>query len=435
MTLSGIAERVRFIINRLREQLWVMPLVVGLLSIGTALIARAADGTRLDQIMPEIAADSVNSLLSVMASSMLVIATFAVGSMVSAYAFASSNASPRSLPLVIADDSSQRALSAFIGAFIFSIVGLIALNNGYFGTAGRFVLFLFTIIVFGIVVFTFVRWVDSIARLGRLANTIDKVEIATAAALKRRRKAPALHGLPAATVSASTTGEPVFAKTIGYVQRIDVASLQSCAEALDGRIRVAVLPGKFVMPQIAVAYIDSASNTGEDLDHQEIIEAFKIGKERRFDDDPRYGLTVLSQIAGRALSPGINDPGTAIDVIGMLVRLFVIWSSPDDEHDSSDVKYDRVVVPELSTREMFDDAFTAIARDGSNSVEVVMRLHKALSSLASTGDSSMREAATDHAQQAVAYAEKALVLPEHLAMVREMADFAHNPHEEDGEDP
>ena len=57
-----------------------------------------------------------------MASGMLVMATFAVGSMVAAYASASNTASPRSFSLVISDDSSQKALSAFVGAFIFSTV-------------------------------------------------------------------------------------------------------------------------------------------------------------------------------------------------------------------------------------------------------------------------------------------------------------------------
>lgn len=147
--MLGIPERIRFLLNRLRQQLWVKPLIAGVLSIIAALIARAADLTTLGLIVPEISADSVYDLLTVMASSMLVIATFGVASMVSAYASASDTASPRAFPLVVADDSSQRAISVFLGAFIFSIVGLITLRNQYFGVAGRFALFIFTIIAFG----------------------------------------------------------------------------------------------------------------------------------------------------------------------------------------------------------------------------------------------------------------------------------------------
>ena len=119
-------DRLRFIVRRFRERLWVKPLALCLLSIGGAFIAKLADDTGLSDILPEVSLDSVESLLTVMASSMLVIATFAVGSMVAAYSSASTGATPRSFPLVIADDVSQNALSAFIGAFIFSLVSLIA---------------------------------------------------------------------------------------------------------------------------------------------------------------------------------------------------------------------------------------------------------------------------------------------------------------------
>ena len=69
---------------------------------------------------------------------------------------------------------SLNALSSYIGAFIFSIVALIASENGYYDKAGRFALFALTVMVFAIVIVTFVGWVDRIARLGRLGAIIDK---------------------------------------------------------------------------------------------------------------------------------------------------------------------------------------------------------------------------------------------------------------------
>jgi uncharacterized membrane protein len=84
-----------------------------------------------------------------------------------------------------------------VGAFIFSIVALTALKNGYYDKAGRFTLFALTIIVFAIGIVMFVKWVDSIARLGRLGTIITKVERATAVSLQRRRKSPTLSGIPA----------------------------------------------------------------------------------------------------------------------------------------------------------------------------------------------------------------------------------------------
>ncbi|HCM05089.1 MAG TPA: DUF2254 domain-containing protein, partial [Oceanospirillales bacterium] len=158
---------VRFYLARIRERLWIKPLMSCVLSIGAVMIAGIVDGITLGVKLPNVSAEALETMLTIMSSSMLVIATFAVGSMISAYASASGTATPRAFPLIVADDVSQIALSTFIGAFIFSIVGLAAQLNGYYTGAGRFVLFIITLFVFSIVVLAFVRWVDRIARLGR----------------------------------------------------------------------------------------------------------------------------------------------------------------------------------------------------------------------------------------------------------------------------
>lgn len=404
------ADSIRVFLNRFRDRLWVKPLVVCLLSVALVFAAKLADSTTLEQIVPLISADSIESLLSIMAASMLVIATFSVAS-------ASSTATPRSFTLVVADDASQNALSTFVGAFIFSIVGLTAAKNGYFGTAGLFILFVLTLSVFAIVIFTFVRWVD---RIGRLGSTIGKVEKATAKALMRRRDRPTLDAVPAHT---QASGQDVFAASVGYVQHIDIAALQRWAELHDERVIVTALPGTFAAPGRPLAKIISCTDERPPIDCTAVVDAFLIGSSRLFDDDPRFGLVVLSEIAGRALSPAINDPGTAIDIIGTLVRLFARWSETEPDDAEQAPKYDRVEVPELSVRDMFDDAFTAIARDGAGTVEVAVRLQKALQALASIGHQGLREAAEYHGQLARKRALAALAMSEDLTAVRNAATF------------
>ena len=146
-----------------------------------------------------------------------------------------------------------------------------------------------------------------------------------------------------------------------------------------------------------------------------------IGDQRRYDDDPRFGLVVLAQIAGRALSPAVNDPGTAIDVVGTLVRLLVLWATPVDRQDKTRPVNDRVEVPALATRDLLDDAFTAIARDGAASIEIGIRLQKAMHALSSTGDAALCEAASHHAALALERAESALTLPHDLDALRAVA--------------
>jgi|GEM_PF-2436099 len=86
---------------------------------------------------------------------------------------------------------------------------------------------------------------------------------------------------------------------------------------------------------IALADIAEDKKVKNDEDYKCVIDAFQIGRDRLFDDDPRFGLVVLSEIAARALSPAVNDHGTVIDVIGTIVRLFAKWQEPAQVCDNS----------------------------------------------------------------------------------------------------
>ena len=413
-----------FRLNRLKEKLWVRPLLMCIVSVTAVLLAKAVESTGFAKYLPEVSPDSLEALLTTLTASMLVIATFAVGSMISAYATAGSTATPRAFPLIISDDVSQNALSTFIGAFIFSVVALVFQKNGEYDDPSRFILFVLTCLVFALVIMTFVRWVDRIARLGRLSATIDKVEKVTARALRRRRAAPTLGGRSAD--DHTDQGEPVLGARYGYVQIIDMKALQSYAEESGTRITVKALPGAFIAPGRVIAEIISDAPGKPDIDTGPIQEAFLIGDDRTFDDDPRFGLVVLAEIAGKALSPAVNDPGTAIDVIGTLVRLFAAYTDPKKEVETQPCKCDRVAVPELCARDMFDDAFTPIARDGAGSIEVMSRLLKALASLTTLDDPQIKKAAARHARLALQRAEQAMPHEQDLATVRELARFTES---------
>ena len=415
-------DRWQFLLNRIGERLWVKPLLMGLVSLVAALVAIAADSYLAYNWIPDVSLESVKTLLTIISSSMLVIATFAVGSMVSAYASATTTATPRAFALVIADDVSQNALSAFIGAFIFSIVALIALLNGFYDKSGRFILFVLTLLVFAIVIITFVRWVDRIARLGRLETTIRYVEAATISALDNWRQQPHLGGVAVTLRDANALA--VVSDQIGYVQHIEIKDLQRFAEASATRIEVAALPGQYLYPQRVLAYVVADAETSDDLNLERIADAFRIGNERTFDEDPRFGLVVLSEIACRALSTGINDCGTAIQVITSLIRIFARWARPVEALQERAPQYDRIAVPLLSTENMLEDAFRAIARDGATSIEVSCKLHKGLQSLANCGHPELRSAAMEQSRRALARAEKVLTAEEDRVLVRELAQFA-----------
>ena len=405
-------DRLRFLIYSFKEKLWVKPLGFCMLSLMVVFVAKIADGTSLAEHIPEIKAESVETLLSIMASSMMVIATFSAGTMVNAYASASQSSTPRSLSLIISDDVSQNALSVFIGAFIYSAVALTASSHTFFGKAGIFILFCLTCLTFSIVILTFIRWVDSVARLGRVESTLLKVEKATERAIKNRIETPCLGAVPQSLVKEQET-HAIFSQQVGYIQMIDIAKLQNWAKTNKSFVNVVILPGEFITPERPIAYVRTKT------DDAEILSAFSINEARSFEADPRFGLIVLAEIASRALSPSVNDHGTAINAVGSITRLILLWRSKSekmgkqrkitdrqdaDKNDdtNSRYKYDRVSIPALNVNDLFDDAYTSIARDGAANIEVALRIQKSLNSIKacfSDIDSTFVEAASVLAKQ------------------------------------
>jgi len=327
-----LSARMQFLMNRLRERLWVKPMIACVLSVAGVALAHLVDSIPIDWKVSEIAQGSIVDLLKVIAASMLGVATFAVASMVAAYVSAGQSATERAFPLVIADDVSQNALSIFVGAFIFAIIGLSATTNDYFGKPGRFTLFVLTLLTLVIVVLVFVRWVDSIARLGRLGAVIARVERAAAEAMARRTRLPCMGGMVAFGPPA---GLAFHSQASGYLQRVDMDALQRIAAERKLRITLAVAPGALIVCSRPIGYVLPDGEDAGTIEPDLIAKAFTIGPLRQFDEDPGFGLVVLTEIGSRALSAGINDPGTcqcavagaaAADATGTAARLAVLSS-------------------------------------------------------------------------------------------------------------
>ena len=134
--------RLQWLWAQFRRQLIYRAIIIGALSVVAALIALVVDGFVPSSVAIKMGSGAVDDLLSIIASSMLAVTTFSLSTVVAAYGSATSTATPRATNLLLDDTVSQNMLSTFIGAFIYSIVGIVLLKAGVYGTAGRLVLFI-----------------------------------------------------------------------------------------------------------------------------------------------------------------------------------------------------------------------------------------------------------------------------------------------------
>lgn len=406
----------QWLIRQFSKKLWVRTTLFCLLAAVTALAAVYFKHYIPEDISRKMGADSVDKILQILANSMLAVTIFSLSAMVAAYGAATTNVTPRATKIMLADNTAQNALSVFMGTFLFSLVGLVALSMGAYGNSGRLILFGVTVLIILLMVAVLIRWINYLRELGRVSQTIDMVERATADAIEHRLINPFLGGIELKNFTPKKQHAGITADRVGYIQNIDMAKLQRIAEECDIEIFVVALPGAFNDSSIKLVYLSKAI---EDRHCAKIAAAFSIGDERSFEQDPRFGLIVLSEIASRALSPAVNDPGTAIDVIGTGVRVLLPWVKTHGNQTTA--QYDRIHVPPLRIHDLLDDWVIPIARDGATMVEVGVRLQKALGSLAAVADEETLERLREHGKQAIERAEHAGILPQDLSRIRQVS--------------
>lgn len=411
--------KVWFLLGALSRRLWVQ---ASLFAVGAVIAALAAH--ELGRFVPSdwvgfLGDTAVEGILQILASAMLPVVTFSMATVVAAHGTVMSNASPRAASLLIEDRSAQNALSSFIGAFIFSVVGLVALGTNYYSPEARLVLFLITLAVLAWVIVRLLGWVDELSRMVRVREAIRRVEEETRKALNGR--SAFLGGMPDGELPPGAV--PLLPERVGYVQHVDVARLDKLAGKHGVKVRLSAMPGAFVRKHRPLLHVLPGAPALPEEARRALVSAVVVADRRDFRQDPRNGLVVLGEIASRALSPGVNDPGTAIDVVGAAARVLSVWAADHWEKEPTR-HYERVLVPPLSAEDCFEDVFRPLARDGAGLVEVGIALQRALEDLSLSEAPGFKEAAVRTSSDALARAEAALQLEADREDVRRCAEWA-----------
>lgn len=411
------------------RRIWVRAALYSVFGVVAALVSVALGGLVPDWVAEAIGGDAVGSILEVIAASMLSVTIFALSTLVGALASAA-QASPRASRVVAQDPTAQSILASFLGVFIFSLVGIIALSTKAYGAGGRSVLFLFTLSLIVWTIGSLIRWIQHITQLGRMDDTVQRLESASIASMAQHRRTPQLGGTAwdPALEPPDADAVPVLAARSGYVQYFDVDDLASHLKP-EQRVWILARPGAFVGPNRPLALVARAE-PGAAIPEgvlNAVRKAWLVGGTRNFDQDPRFGLCVLAEVASKALSPAVNDVGTAIGVLGRLVRVLATLDHDDEAPAPHGDCHAHILVAPITAVDVLRDAFRPIARDGAGAVELGLRLQAALAHVARLSPSgdllqgSMGEAAAVAARDALLRARSALEVPQDLAEIEAAA--------------
>lgn len=387
----------RFMLRQITHAMWFLPavfsafaiLVVALAYFSSYLFPNSLDAKNLPVT---VSTSAVQSILTIVASSMLAVAVFSLSTMVNVIANVSQSTSPRAVGLIVADRTAQTSISIFIGAFLFSIVSIIGLSGEIYSTSGRLVLFIAAAIVVVAVVWALIRWIGHISTIGRVEETIRRVEKATAEALDHYGR----HGLFGCNRSNGLVAfeHQLTAQTVGFVQYLDRGALQEIAEDNDIEIEVLARPGAYVDFCLPIA---AFSHPVDEDCCSKVAKAFTLGRERTFEFDPEFGLLVLSEIGIKAMSPAINDPGTAVQAVTSQTRVLADWTTARKSEDEAP-RYSRLFVRPQQVEEFVAASFGRLARE-SEAPEVRSAVLRGLGTLVRMAPQEFGEAALKLARE------------------------------------
>ena len=391
-----------------------------LLGVITALLSLG-----LGHYLPEswaisIGSESVDKILAILSSSMLAITTFSLSIMVSAFGLASTSITPRAAQLIIHDGTAQSVLSTFMGAFLFSLVSIIAQSTGVYDHENRLLLFIVTVVVMMVVVATLLRWVNYLSRFGQLDDTSDRLEETAKAALIHRRLFPWLGAQPLPDHIPTDAVSLVGDKT-GYIRSINIQALGRFANQLQLRIYVNVLPGDFVDPTTPLAQVQ-----GLHKHHiAQLLPCFDIGNCRSYDMDPCFGLEVMAEVALRALAT--NDAGTANGIIGRGVRLLAHYAESQTNNSPFYPNCEHVYVKPLPVETLISVLYEPITLVAAGNIQVMLPLQDAMGRLIKIDPQLYRRAAILHSDEALMRAELADMPDTDLARIKQLrASFIKN---------
>jgi uncharacterized membrane protein len=311
-----------------RGSLWVLPVasMVAALILGAVLsTVRVGAHAPLHNLLFQGSEDDARNLLIGIVGAVITIIALVLGLTLVALQVSSTQYSPRLLRNFLRDLPNQVFLSIIVATFAYSAGGLYAVvsASGPQQTTSypQLAVTVAVVLLFASLV-ALIFFLDHLAHSIQIDRLMAGIERATMGVIDREPP-----GLCPGSGPGKAPAPPVWAVAIrarghGYVQTVHPERLLPVAEQLQVTVQIAPLVGDHVVAGRAIAHAWRTSPEQAPPDPAALTEAVqdavRIGYQRTLQQDARFGMRQLVDIALRALSPAVNDPYTAIQAIHRL---------------------------------------------------------------------------------------------------------------------
>jgi uncharacterized membrane protein len=361
---------------------WGIPALYAVVAMAAALIFPEHEARIFPGLASALSVSAATAIFSSIASGMIALTGIVFSLTFVMVQFSATAYSPRLVLWIARDPVMSHALGIFTATFLYAIAALVGVDRS---GSGRVPL-ISTVAVAVLLLASVGMFIALIQRIGLLQ--INRMLVFTGD--QGRKVITAVY--PPLDSGAAVTRPEEFrklprAQTLVHdgaprsVQAVDAAALLNLAKESGGVIEVLAAVGDTVLQSMPLMHVLGARRS---IDERKLRNGIELGEERTFEQDPKYALRLLVDIAIKALSPAVNDPTTAVqalDQIGdLLLRLGQCQLELGGYRDSDGSL--RLVIPFPTWDDLLQLAFDEILFCGATSVQVMRRMNALVRDLA-----------------------------------------------------
>ncbi|MCM3872028.1 MAG: DUF2254 domain-containing protein [Pyrinomonadaceae bacterium] len=360
---------------------WGIPALYAGVAIAAGMTFPRIESRLFPDLVAPMSISSARAIYTAIASGMITLTGIVFSLTFVMVQFSATAYSPRLVLLIARDPVMSHALGMFTGNFLYAIAALVGIDRNGSGKVPFISAWVVVVLLLGSVT----MFIVLIHRIGLLQ--VNQMLIFTG---DRGREVintlyPPMPEAAAVIAPEDFRALPCIQTLVHYgkpcsVQSVDMARLVKLASAADAVIEIAVSVGDTAVESMPLLHVFGAERTIHEPDLRQGIE---LGGERTFEQDPKYAIRLLVDIAIRALSPAVNDPTTAVQALDQIEDLLLrlgqrhleIGAFRDQDGNL------RLVVSFPAWEDLLGLAFDEICFYGATSVQVMRRMNALIGNL------------------------------------------------------
>lgn len=333
--MKKIIRRTIAFFNAIKSKIAFYPALLALVGIGLALLMMSIEQSDVSSIMKEFVpqliienGDTALTILSVCIGGLISMMVFSFSMVMLLLSQASSNFSPRLLPGLISDKTHQIILGLYLATILYNIFVLFSVepDENSYSLPGLAILIGITFTL--ICLCAFIYFIHNISQSIQINNILDDIfdkSLKRLSKIIRDEKDTPSKDSDAFEDTSNWNSYP--AKKCGYLQNISIQNVLNFCKNHDIKIYITQPKGFFVQSN---GHFIKTNKELEEKSLNELYSYINFSRSELVKDNYILAFKQITEIAVKAMSPGINDPGTAVNSIDYLTELFALRLKKSD---------------------------------------------------------------------------------------------------------